>query len=557
MSKFKNNQLLKQSLKSIPTKERIVETVNMPEPDTTNKCSAPVYSLPDELRLLAMLNTIKLEGDQYYRSESEIMKELRDLVEKIAMHNPYYVAQMIVWSRCKGEGMRSICHLAATLLAPFISGQGWGRRFYSVWNKKEQKGGCIFRLDDMSEILHVFSSLNQTKLTNAMKKGFASVLENVDSYQLLKYKKTALDIMNLCHPNSKNSKATVQVEGCDVKTLDAIKKGLSVSAETWEAAQSEAGQIVAQAVREGKLTKEEAAATLEKAKSDNWEELLVDGKLGILAALRNIRNILKVTNTPKNIDLLCKLLSNGELIVKGKVMPYQIDIAYQVLQDEFSGWQYKSQVEQALLRGYEKSIPNLAEALPGKTCVMVDCSGSMHDYCAILDNKGKFMRRSRSSACDKAGLIAATIAKSCDCDIVRFGSNAQFFTPNTKKDVFTLGREIANDNMGGTCIGAAFELIRKSKKVYDRIILLSDNECNRPTDWYGRSWVNDNYKAYVREVCSPYVYCIDFCAYGTIPVSNPGKVNYYFGYGYSMFNDIASKEFNPDAHLAEVRKIII
>ena len=61
----------------------------------------------------------------------------------------------------------------------------------------------------------------------------------------------------------------------------------------------------------------------------------------------------------------------------------------------------------------------------------------------------------------------------------------------------------------------------------------------------------------MREVCSPYVYCVDLCAYGTVPVANPGKVNYYFGFGYSMFNDIASKEFNPEAHLDEVRKIVI
>jgi len=553
MSKFKNNQLLKQSLGSLPTKERIVESANMPAPDTKNRCGGDAYSLSDELRLLSMLNTLKLEGDQYYRSESETMKELRSLVEKIAMKDPYFVAQMIVWSRCKGEGMRSINHLAATLLAPFISGQEWGRRFYSMWNKKEQKGGCIFRLDDMSEILHIFSGLNQTKLTNAMKKGFAKVLETVDSYPLLKYKKTSLDVMNLCHPNSAISYAEVEYDGKKIKTLDAIKAGLPVSAETWEAAQSEAGQIVAKAVREGKLTKEEAEKTLEEAKSNNWNELLKDGKLGILAALRNIRSILKVTNTSENIDMLCKLLSNGELIVKGKIMPYQIDIAYQVLQDEFSGWQYKSKVEQALLEGYEKSVPNLKEALPGKTCVMVDCSGSMWSACYNSTTK----KRISKTACEKAGLIAATIAKSCDCDIVQFGDSANFFTPNLKHDVFTLGKEISNSNYGGTCIGAAFNLIRRNKKKYDRIILLSDNECNRSHDWYGRSWVNDDYKDYVREVCSPYVYCIDFCAYGTVPVANPGKVNYYFGYGYSMFNDIASKEFNPEAHLDEVRKIVI
>lgn len=552
MSKFKNNQLLKQTLQSLPTKERIVESANMPAPDTKNRCGGDAYSLSDELRLLSMLNTLKLEGDQYYRSESQTMKELRDLIEKIAMKDPYFVAQMIVWSRCKGEGMRSINHLAATLLAPFISGQEWGRRFYSTWNKKEQKGGCIFRIDDMSEILHIFSSLNQTKLTNAMKKGFAHVLETVDSYQLLKYKKTTLDIMNLCHPNSKLSKATVEVHGYDVKTLDAIKKDLPVSAETWEATQSEAGQIVAKAVREGKISKDEAETILEKAKSDNWTELLSAGKLGILAALRNIRNILKVTNTSENINMLCDLLSNGELIVKGKVMPYQIDTAYQVLRDEFQGWQYHSQVETALLKGYEKSIPNLKEALPGKTCVMVDCSGSMTSYC--VDSNGR--RRVNASAIEKAGLIAATIAKSCNCDIIRFGSHAEFFKPNLKKNVFELGKEISYADMGGTSIGSAFDLIRANNKKYDRIILLSDNECNARSSWSG-SWVDGAYKNYVRNVCSPYVYCIDFCAYGTVPVANPGKVNYYFGYGYSMFNDIVSKEFNPEAHLDEVRKIVI
>ena len=166
MSKFKNNQLLKQTLQTFPKKEQIVESVNMPAPNTKNRCGGDAYTLSDELRLLSMLNTIKLEP-QYYRSEGQTMKELCDLIEKIAIKDPYFVAQMIVWSRCKGEGMRSICHLAAAKLAPFISGQEWGRRFYSSWNKKEQKGGCIFRLDDMSEILGVFSSLNQTKLTNA------------------------------------------------------------------------------------------------------------------------------------------------------------------------------------------------------------------------------------------------------------------------------------------------------------------------------------------------------------------------------------------------------
>ena len=35
------------------------------------------------------------------------------------------------------------------------------------------------------------------------------------------------------------------------------------------------------------------------------------------------------------------------------------------------------------------------------------------------------------------------------------------------------------------------------------------------------------------------------------------KVNYYFGYGYQMFDDISSNEFNPNMHIEKIRKIII
>ena len=121
---------------------------------------------------------------------------------------------------------------------------------------------------------------------------------------------------------------------------------------------------------------------------------------------------------------------------------------------------------------------------------------------------------------------------------------------------FELAEELSRANMGGTSINAAFNLITKDNKKYDRIIILSDNECNTRSRW-GRGWTEQSYQEYIRKVASPYVYCIDFAAYGTVPLKNDGKVNYYFGYGYSMFNDISSKEFNPEAHLNEVKKIVI
>ena len=549
MKMKERNTQLKNALGAMASKETVKAVAAIPKENAKNRQGCAAYSLSDELRLISMLNTIKLEP-QFYRSENQTMRELRDLIERIGLKDPYFVAQAIVYSRCLGEGMRSVNHLAAALLAPFISGKEYAKRFYGLWDKKEKKGGCIYRVDDMSEIKDVYAALNKSTLSNSMKKGFAAVLEALDTYQLAKYKDTVIDMANLTHPKSALSKAEIVVDGKKMKVIDALMKGVTVSADTWEVANSEAGQEVAKAVKAGKLTKAEAEATLANAKNDNWEAMLTEGKLGILAAIRNIRSMLK---SPRKevVDALCKLVSNGEAIRNGKIMPYQIDYAYEVVKKEFSNSADGRRVMEALLKGYEYAVPNLAEALPGRTCVMVDCSGSMNTYCTQAGQRSNIA----TSAAEKAGLIAATIAKATNADVVRFGSHAEFYSYDPNESVFSLGRKIGHDNMGGTSIPSAFELIHNAKRQYDRIILLSDNECNARSYWSG-DWVSGAYKKYVHDVANPYVYAVDLASYGTTPIAGD-RVNYYFGYGFAMFEDIASKEFNPSAHIEAIRKIVI
>lgn len=544
MTKFKNrNEQLKSALGSMAPVERVKEAASIPDYNTKNKQGYDAYKIEDELRLISMLNTLKLEP-QFYRSENQTMRELRDLIEKIALKDPYFVAQCIVYSRCVAEGMRSINHLAAALLAPFISGQEWSKRFYGLWNKKEQKGGCIFRPDDMIEILSIFSSLNKVKLTNSMKKGFASAIEKMDTYTLFKYKKSIIDVSNLVRPSSKLSKSTIEVDKKTYKAIDALMKGLQVSADTWEVAQSGAGQEVAKAVREGKLSKAKAEEVLKEAKADNWEGLLKDNRLGILAAVRNIRNILQ--NPRKDIiDMLCELLENSTKIRQGKVMPYQLDLAVEVLNSEFNTPNSR-RIVQSLEKGYELAVPNLKELLPGDNLVIVDCSGSMST--SIRDSKN-IHNTYRSTCCDKAALIAATIAKATNSDIIRFGSMAEWCSYNPNNSVFSLAKSISNHSMGGTSLARAFELITREDKVYDRIFILSDNECNS-------GYQRGAYQEYVKRVCSPYIYSVDLAAYGTKSMDGD-KVNYYFGYGYQMFDDISSNEFNPNMHIEKIRKIII
>jgi hypothetical protein len=542
MTKFRNDKL-RSTLAGMQPQANLVEAVKIPKPDTKNRQGHAAYSQDKWLRLLTMLNTLKLEN-QFYRSETETMRELKGLVDECAKEDAYFVAQSIVYSRCVGEGMRSINHLAASYLAPHCAGQEWAKRFYSLWNKRTQSGGTLFRPDDMAEIVACFSALNGTKITNAMKKGFADALENLDAYALLKYKSSLVDVINLVHPNPKASSAVAEVNGEKVPVLSAIMKGLSVSADTWEVAQSDAGQEVAKAVKEGKIDKSEAEAILKEAKAENWDALLTDGKLGILAALRNIRNVLKTVNKGDTVTKLTALLSNPEAIRKGKIMPYQIDLAHEVTISEFSDSNSRA-IAQALLKGYEAAVPNLSEMLPGKTLVMVDFSGSMGTPMTDGARSGK---RYTSRCMDKAALIAATIAKATNGDVIRFGSSAEYVKWNANSDVFSIASAMKRD-MGGTNLSAAWAVAQMSGRQYDRVFILSDNECNRGNSYRA-------YETYTKACGSPYVYSVDLAAYGTTQLAGD-KVRFYYGYGYSMFDDIAKSEFNPNYHLEKVRKIKI
>jgi hypothetical protein len=542
MTKFRNDKL-RSTLAGMQPQANLVEAVKIPKPDTKNRQGHAAYSQDKWLRLLTMLNTLKLEN-QFYRSETETMRELKGLVDECAKEDAYFVAQSIVYSRCVGEGMRSINHLAASYLAPHCAGQEWAKRFYSLWNKRTQSGGTLFRPDDMAEIVACFSALNGTKVTNAMKKGFADALENLDAYALLKYKSSLVDVINLVHPNPSASSAVAEVNGEKVPVLSAIMKGLSVSADTWEVAQSDAGQEVAKAVKEGKIDKSEAETILKEAKAENWDALLTDGKLGILAALRNIRNVLKTVNKGDTVTKLTALLSSPDAIRKGKIMPYQIDLAHEVTISEFSDSNSRA-IAQALLKGYEAAVPNLSEMLPGKTLVMVDFSGSMGTPMTDGARSGK---RYTSRCMDKAALIAATIAKATNGDVIRFGSSAEYVKWNANSDVFSIASAMKRD-MGGTNLSAAWAVAQVSGRQYDRVFILSDNECNRGNSYKA-------YETYTKACGSPYVYSVDLAAYGTTQLAGD-KVRFYYGYGYSMFDDIAKSEFNPNYHLEKVRKIKI
>jgi len=247
----------------------------------------------------------------FYENESEREERFKNLISNIASKDKEFVAKALVYARTV-YGQRSVTHFGAVELAPFLSGDNLGKRFFSKRDRRENKGGIVYRLDDMSEILAAYFAKNgkNAPIPNAIKRGFKEAIENSDKYELAKYQMkgkeiSLVDIVNLVHPSQtekqgfievsvgeylKSIKGTkwepvVDINGKDDKdtikipTLHALILGLLKQFNTVEDKNTESGKIIAEKVIKGDITEEEAEIELNKVKSENFLQLIKSKKI--------------------------------------------------------------------------------------------------------------------------------------------------------------------------------------------------------------------------------------------------------------------------------------
>ena len=83
MGKFSRNKTLQNSLAVVTPRPNLVEANTIPKPNAKNIQGHSAYALDKWLRLISMLNTLKLEN-QFYRSENQTMKDLKVLIDECA-----------------------------------------------------------------------------------------------------------------------------------------------------------------------------------------------------------------------------------------------------------------------------------------------------------------------------------------------------------------------------------------------------------------------------------------------------------------------------------------
>lgn len=457
--------------------------------DVRNLAGGKAYKESNEMQLASLLLT-SFGDDKYYQKENEVYKQLERL---ISLCDKQFVAKAIIYAR-KQFGMRTITHIASSMLAKYIGGNDWGKRFYDK---------VVNRVDDMTEIVACHLSRKQ-KITNAMKKGFATALGRFDDYQLAKYKGEGksvklVDIVNMCHP--------VQTE----KNNGAIKKlinGELKSFDTWESELSTVGSDV-------------------EAKKSVWNKLLDEHKLGYFALLRNLRNILQLNDeTLKNKAL--NALQNEQAIKHSLILPFRFSTAY----DEMAKIDRDAMC--AVSRACEIACNNVPK-LEGKTLVALDVSGSMSN-CRVSDI---------------ASLFTAVLLKSNDCDLITFANDSHYRMVNPDDSVMTIKNAIKYAS-GGTNFESVF---RVANKKYDRVILLSDMQAWVQNNWFCKS-PKAAYERYKREFDAPNCkfYSIDLAGYGTMQL--PERDVYCLaGFSEKIFDLMKHFEADKNALISAINSV--
>lgn len=224
----------------------------------------------------------------------------------------------------------------------------------------------VQRADELAEVLAVYWRNGKRPLSKQLQKGLAKAFTKFDAYQLAKYDRANAirlrDVLFLTHPKARDE--------AQQALWDQLAKGEIPTPDTWETELS-AG----------------------KDKKATFERLLNEGRLGYMALLRNLRNMANAGVDPM-------LVTQALLARKGahRVLPFRYVAAARAVP------QFELTLDQALVA----SIADLP-ALPGRTVVLVDVSGSMDAPLARRSRKTGAVENSDLNRIDAAATLASVI----------------------------------------------------------------------------------------------------------------------------------------------------
>ena len=455
---------------------------------TTNHDGHVAYAMSDKAKLVTQVLTSFFNERKFYGDNSEDMAET---IKSVIQSDPEFVSKLAVFAR-REFNMRTVSHVLTGYLAHEITGKPF---------VKDTIRGICLRGDDATELMAFYLHTFGRPIPNSIRKGINAVFAKFDEYTLAKYKGEGKnvkmrDLLCLCHPTPQTDEQS--------EMWKRLLENKLATPYTWETELSANGN-----------TKE------------TWTKLIDSGKVGYMALLRNLRNIANAH--PSNINKVWQTIEDPDAVKRSKQLPFRFLSAYKSL----GGVRHLgSRAYNALENAIEASVANMPR-LPGTTVIAVDTSGSMS--CGISDKS--------DVRCYEVGYLLGLIAN-------RICENSLFYTFDTTIHRYTYGQrtsllEACTRNAmcgGGTDMELPFEEMLKHHIKADRIIIISDNECNGGMGWYNHKTVQARADEYRRKANSDlWVHAIDLMGYGTQQFTG-AKTNVIAGWSEKVFDFILLAE---------------
>ncbi|PZF74658.1 TROVE domain-containing protein [Taibaiella soli] len=322
--------------------------------DTKNYEGAKAFSFTPEMELYTAVATTML-NDATYESADKRLTRIIELLPKVS---PAFVAKLAVYARTQ-MNLRSAPVVLSTELAKIHNGDNL------VSNTLEK---IVQRPDEITEVLAYYQMTNERKgqkklfkISKQVQKGLAASFNKFDEYQFAKYNRATevklRDALFLVHPKAKDD--------AQQTLFNKIAKDELTTPYTWETELSAAGQMKYSSPHDRKM-----------AMKTVWELLIDSGKMGYMATLRNLRNILEAQVSAAHVQKVCDYLMNEKAVAHSKQLPFRFLAAYRELKTVPS--EYTSYVMTALETALEKSVANMQGfELNERVVVACDVSGSM------------------------------------------------------------------------------------------------------------------------------------------------------------------------------------
>ncbi len=486
----------------------------------TLNCEGDVaYKLSPELELYSTVCTASLQP-KFYEGSDETIRRLRKLIKK---NKASFVAKLAIYAREKMY-LRSVPLVLVAELAKVHKGD----KLISQLTER-----VIQRADEIMELLSYYQLANErndTKKLNKLSKqiqiGLSLAFHKFNEYQLAKYNRDGVvrlrDALFLCHPKPKNKDET--------KLFKKIVEDKLEVPFTWEVELSKAGQ-------DNKDVKEV------------WEKLIESKKVGYMALLRNLRNILNADVSNKHLKIVTDYLSNEEAVKNSRQLPFRFLSAYRELENNESS--KVSKVFDAL----EKAVLITAHNIKGydentKVVVACDVSGSMQ---TTISPRSKIQNYD-------IGLVLGMLLKNRCKNVITGIFGDEWKVKNLPKDsilrnamdLHRIEGEVGYSTNGYKVV----EYLLDKKTKVDKIMIFTDCQMWDSYDEYqGRGAMKILWSKYKKFNPEAKMYLFDLSGYGTTPLDvNDSDVYFIAGWSDKIFGVLDALERGSTA-LKEIDNI--